>query len=460
MPVSELELFQDRARSDWVRLRTLVTLRWIAIAGQVAALFVASEIFRLQIEIGLVALAVGASVIANLFSTFLFPQSTRLTVTQATLMLLFDLLQLGLLLYLTGGLNNPFSILMLVPVTIAATFLPLRSTALIGGVSILLVTALSRFFFPIVLPGGAEIGLPNLFLFGFWVAMMIGVTFLGLYARQVTSEMHSMGDALLATQMALSREQKLTDLGGVVAAAAHELGTPLATIKLASSELLSEAADREDLIEDIRLIGEQADRCRDILRSMGRAGKDDQMLRRAPLEGIVLEAAEPHAHRGKSLSFAVSSHTEHPKRQPVIERRPEIVHGLRNLIQNAVDFAESAVEIEVHWDAETISLRISDDGPGYPPSLIGRIGDPFVRNRKAEETGGERPGYEGMGLGLFIAKTLLERSGARLEFSNGMGRVTGRRQVGAIIFVEWPRDAIDPARDRAHGPLGENPQII
>ena len=347
-----------------------------------------------------------------------------------------------------------------VPVTIAATFLPLRSTALIGGVSILLVTALSRFFFPIVLPGGAEIGLPNLFLFGFWVAMMIGVTFLGLYARQVTSEMHSMGDALLATQMALSREQKLTDLGGVVAAAAHELGTPLATIKLASSELLSEAADREDLIEDIRLIGEQADRCRDILRSMGRAGKDDQMLRRAPLEGVVLEAAEPHAHRGKSLSFAVSSDTEHPKRQPVIERRPEIVHGLRNLIQNAVDFAESAVEIEVHWDAETISLRISDDGPGYPPSLIGRIGDPFVRNRKAEETGGERPGYEGMGLGLFIAKTLLERSGARLEFSNGMGRVTGRRQVGAIIFVEWPRDAIDPARDKAHGPLGENPQII
>ena len=128
MPVSELELFQDRARSDWVRLRTLVTLRWIAIAGQVAALFVASEIFRLQIEIGLVALAVGASVLANLFSTFLFPQSTRLTVTQATVMLLFDLLQLGLLLYLTGGLNNPFSILMLVPVTIAATFLPLRST--------------------------------------------------------------------------------------------------------------------------------------------------------------------------------------------------------------------------------------------------------------------------------------------------------------------------------------------
>jgi len=156
----------------------------------------------------------------------------------------------------------------------------------------------------------------------------------------------------------------------------------------------------------------------------------------------------------------VSSDTEHPKRQPVIERRPEIIHGLRNLIQNAVDFAESAVEIEVHWSADAIGLRISDDGPGYPSSLIGRIGDPFVRNRKPEELSPERPGYEGMGLGLFIAKTLLERSGARLEFSNGTGRVAGRRQVGAIILVEWPRDAIDPARDRAHGPLGDNPQIV
>ena len=186
MPVAELELFQDRARSDWVRLRTLVTLRWIAIGGQIAAVLVAVEFFRLQIEVGLVVLAVGASVLANLFSTFLFPQNSRLTVTQATLMLLFDLLQLGLLLYLTGGLNNPFSILMLVPVTIAATFLPLRSTALIGGVSILLVTALSRFFFPIVLPGGAEIGLPNLFLFGFWVAMLICIIVLLIFPEIVT----------------------------------------------------------------------------------------------------------------------------------------------------------------------------------------------------------------------------------------------------------------------------------
>lgn len=460
MPVSELELFQDRARSDWVKLRTLVTLRWIAIAGQVAALFVAVEFFRLQIEVGLVALAVGASVLANLFSISLFPQSTRLTVSQATFMLLFDLLQLGFLLFLTGGLNNPFSILALVPVTIAATFLPLRSTVLVGSVSILLVTALSQFYFPIILPGGAQIGLPGLFLFGFWVAMMIGLTFLGLYARQVTGEMHSMGDALLATQMALAREQKLTDLGGVVAAAAHELGTPLATIKLVSSELLTEATNREDLIEDIRLIGEQADRCRDILRSMGRTGKDDQMLRRTPLEGIVLEAAEPHTNRGKKINICVSPDTAYPKRQPVIERRPEILHGLRNLIQNAVDFAESSVEIEIYWDAATIGLRISDDGPGYPPSLIGRIGDPFVRKRKSEENRSERPGYEGMGLGLFIAKTLLERSGARLEFSNGNKRAKGSQQVGAIILVEWRRDAVEPVLDRAQGPLGDNPLIV
>jgi two-component system sensor histidine kinase RegB len=436
----------DRERSSWVRLRTLVILRWIAILGQITALVVSVRILSLDLEVGLAAMAIGASIIANLFSTFLYPETKRLSELEAMLMLLFDLLQLCLLLYLTGGLNNPFALLVLAPVTIAATFLRLRDTAILGAITIIILTALAAWHMPLRTIAGDILQMPDLFRFGFWVALVIGVVFLGAYARLITSEIHEMSDALLATQMALAREQKLTDLGGVVAAAAHELGTPLATIKLVSGELLDELGDDPELADDVRLIGEQANRCTAILRSMGRAGKDDLHMRRVPLEGLLQEAAEPHLMRGKRLEFVISDETEMPARQPIIERRPEIVHGLRNLVQNAVDFSSDKVLIESTWTDKTVSVRISDDGPGYPSAILARIGDPFMRRR--EDT--SRPGYEGMGLGLFIAKTLLERSGARLDFANG-GALGG-----ALIAVTWNRDLIDPSKGDRAGALGEN----
>jgi len=436
----------DRERSSWVRLRTLVILRWIAILGQITALIVSVRTLGLDIEVGLAAMAIGASIIANLFSTFLYPETKRLSELEAMLMLLFDLLQLCLLLYLTGGLNNPFALLVLAPVTIAATFLRLRDTTILGAITILILTALAAWHMPLRTIAGDILQMPDLFRFGFWVALVIGVVFLGAYARLITSEIHEMSDALLATQMALAREQKLTDLGGVVAAAAHELGTPLATIKLVSGELLDELGDDPELADDVRLIGEQANRCTAILRSMGRAGKDDLHMRRVPLEGLLQEAAEPHLMRGKRLEFVISDETEMPARQPIIERRPEIVHGLRNLVQNAVDFSSDKVLIESTWTDKTVSVRISDDGPGYPSAILARIGDPFMRRR--EDT--SRPGYEGMGLGLFIAKTLLERSGAQLDFANG-GALGG-----ALVAVTWNRDLIDPSKGDRAGALGEN----
>ena len=455
MSPTEPDVLEHRERSNWVRLHTLVVLRWIAIVGQSLAILTAVQVYDFQFEVGMTAMAVGASIVANLFSTFLYPENKRLSEREAFLMLLFDLLQLGLLLYLTGGLNNPFALLVLAPVTISATFLRLNSTVIIGIVAIVIVTTLARFHLPLSSSFGTTLELPKLFLFGFWLSLMTGIIFLGLYARQITAEMHNMSDALFATQMALAREQKLTDLGGVVAAAAHELGTPLATIKLVSSELLDEVEDNEAFRDDVLLIKEQADRCRDILRSMGRAGKDDLHIRRVPIEALVKEAAEPHISRGKLIEFSVSPETDHPKHQPVVERRPEVLHGLRNLIQNAVDFAESKVEVEMDWNETIITLRIADNGAGFPASVIGRIGNPFMSRRRQSEDRKMRPGYEGMGLGLFIAKTLLERSGARLSFSNGGGFALGEATGGAIVTVEWPRDRLDPPGNR-YDALGEN----
>lgn len=449
---------KSRHSGNWIRLRTLVLLRWWAIAGQVSALIIVQRLYDLNLETGLCYLVIGVSVLSNLVAFFVYPENKRLRETEIMLFVLFDMLQLGLMLHLTGGLNNPFSILIVGPVTVAASALSSRSTLFLGMAAIAIVSLLMEFHLPLRTQEGFILRVPDIFRFGNWVAIVIAVIFLGVYSRWIVTEMHAMSDALEATQMALSREQKLTDLGGVVAAAAHEMGTPLATIKLTSSELADELEDMPDLLEDALLIRDQADRCRDILRSMGRAGKDDLHLRKAPLMTVLEEAAEPHLDRGKSVYFDVNPEAGDERDQPIILRRPEIIHGLRNLIQNAVDFARENVWIESNWNDETITLRIVDDGKGFPTHLLGRIGDPFVRRRPTADA--VRPGYEGMGLGLFIAKTLLERSGADISFANGSE--TGEKhasrtpRTGAVVELTWRRDAIDALAEENWQPEGEN----
>ena len=463
MSDSQLGVLKGHERGNWVRLRTIILLRWGAVVGQLVALFVAQQAYNLQIEMALCLLVVSVSVMGNLIAMFIFPENKRLSETENLLMVLFDLLQLALLLYLTGGLHNPFYILILGPVTVSALVLTLRSTVFLGITAILAVTLLAEFHLPLRTDQGFLLRVPDIFVFGNWVAITIAVVFLSFYSRRVTQEMHSMSDALQATQMALAREQKLTDLGGVVAAAAHELGTPLATIKLTSAELIEELEDFPELQEDARLIRQQADRCRDILRSMGRAGKDDLMLRQAPLGTVVREAAAPHMNRGKDIHFQDGQNSEDSQNQPVVLRRPDLVHGLRNLLQNGVDFARANVWVETTWDEDTVSVRIMDDGMGYPPSMMGRIGDPFMRLRRTEPERSQRPEYEGMGLGLFIAKTLLERSGAELSFANGRDPhlVSGEQpeKCGAIVEVVWPRAKIDARSAENAVPMGENQRL-
>jgi two-component system sensor histidine kinase RegB len=439
----------------------MIVLRWVAIAGQLTAITVAERMFGLQLELGLCYLAIGVSLVGNLVAIFVFPESKRLSEYENLSMVMFDLLQLSFLLFLTGGLHNPFCLLLLGPVTISATALSLRSTVILCGTAIILATLLSLYHLPLIAQNGGSLEIPGIFVFGHWVALVISILFSTSYSRRVTTEIHSMSDALVATQMALAREQKLTDLGGVVAAAAHELGTPLATIKLVSTELLDELSDRPDLAEDAALIRDQADRCRDILRDMGRAGKDDLHLRQAPLIAVLEEAAEPHRGRGKTIEFLHAEAAGLTTTQPSILRKPEIIHGLRNLIQNAVDFAHTTVWIEANWTETQVSVRILDDGKGFPPHLIGRIGDPFMRRRPAEKASTERPEYEGMGLGLFIAKTLLERSGAELTFANGSDGManSGSPQLGAVVEVVWPRRKLDAVSGETPVPQGENTPI-
>ncbi len=445
-----LPLLPTDARSGWVRLRTLILLRWLAVIGQSVALVAADFALGMRIPHAPCAVVIGASILFNLVAMWVAAENRRLSEREAVVMLLFDLFQLGALLYLTGGLGNPFSLLIMAPVTISASVLTLRATVFLAFAAGVIITFLAGFYVPLQLASGEEVTQPDVLALGSWIALMTGTAFLATYARRVTGETFSMSQALAATQMALAREQQLSALGGVVAAAAHELGTPLATIKLVSTELVEELAGQPHLQEDAALVRAQADRCTEILRAMGPRGKEDMMVRHAPFSTVVEEAAAPHADRGIRIITRIEGATieDGPEVQPAMARQPEIIQGLRNLVQNAVDFARSTVWIDLDWTDAELRVVIGDDGPGYPTDLIGRIGDPFVRRRPVIAT--ERPDYDGMGLGLFIAKTLLERSGAHLGFGNGAeaaadpGPAEFARPTGAIVTVVWPRSRVSP----------------
>jgi len=449
MAQSSVGYIDQFARSNWIKLRTLVIVRWFAIAGQSLACLVAQFYVGIDLPVTFCALVIGASVLVNLISMTRFPGNRRLTENEAVGVLAFDVVQICLLLAVTGGIHNPFVLLVLAPVTIATSALPSRVTFILAGLAIVLVTLIAYFNVPLTLSSGRELAMPDIFAFGLWIAIVIGVGFIAVYNQRVTAEMTSMSEALLATQMALAREQKLTDLGGVVAATAHELGTPLATIKLVSAELMEELEQDNDLHADASLIRDQAVRCSNILKSMGRAGKDDMHLRSAPWRAVVEEAAEPHMTRGPMVDFILDPNA--PGEDPLILRKPEIIHGIRNIIQNAVDFAQHLVEVEITWTKKEIKLTIRDDGGGFSPMVIDRLGDPFVRRRQETANLVQRAGYEGMGLGLFIAKTLLERSGAKLLFRND----SEEGETGAVVEMSWDR------RDVETKPLqgADNPPI-
>lgn len=455
MPYRDLPLIAEDARGSWLRARTLLMLRWLAILGQSAAVL-GSWALGVVMPLGLCAAVIAASVLLNGIATLSTTQNRRLTAREAMVTLMFDIGQLGALLVLTGGLSNPFALMLIAPVMISASVLSLRATVMVALAAVIVATLLAFAALPLRLHSGLYLSPPPLLVVGHWVSLVIGILFFAFYARRVSEETFNMSQALAATQAALGREQELTTLSGVVAAAAHELGTPLATIKLLSAELageLSEPSQREDAL----LIRAQADRCAEILRSMGPRGYADTMVSYAPISSVVEEAAAPHSNRGIRIITRVQGALpeEAAGPQPELARRPEIIQGLRNLVQNAVDFAASTVWIDIDWTAGMIAIEIGDDGPGYPPEVLSRIGVPFVRSR----AGKERPGYEGMGLGLFIAKTLLERSGARLSFGNATPPRRGEqaseppefgRATGALAAVIWsPEDVTRPASSHA-----------
>jgi two-component system sensor histidine kinase RegB len=418
-------------RPRQVRLRTLVLLRWLAVAGQAAALLIVYGLFGYKFPIGLAFLAVAASAWLNIALSAHYPASRRLSDRGAAMFLAYDLLQLGALLYFTGGLDNPFAVLFLAPAVISASILSLRATAILVLLTVIVGSLLAVWHQPLPWSADEQFVLPELYLAARWVALTIGVVFLAFYVGRVAAEARRMSDALAATQTALAREQQLSALGGLAAAAAHELGTPLATISLVAKELQIEAPEgyfRDDLI----LLRSQVERCREILATLARRPDPAEGFPTAvtPFTAMVEQAALPYRDFGTEI-LVVPPRDVALSLVPQVRRSPEVLHGLGNLIENAAEFAAARVRLDLWWSAAELGLNIVDDGPGFPLSVIDMLGEPYFSYRPREEGGDNK----GLGLGVFIAKTLLERTGATVAFSNAP-------EGGAVVRLAWPRAAL------------------
>lgn len=426
-----------------LRLRTIVRLRWIAVAGQ--ALTVAAVYFGLgfDLPIGLCALVISMSAWLNFALRLRYDGRMWLESKYGTMMLAYDVLQLTALLYLTGGLQNPFAFLIIAPVMVSASKQPVAHTLFLALVVICCVTALPFFYLPLPWYPGESLVLPLTYVAGVWVALVSGAIFFALYAQRIAKEARQMSDALAATEAVLMREKSMSALDGLAAAAAHELGTPLSTIAVVAKELQRELPDDNPHSEDLALLRAQADRCKDILARLS-AGSDepDAMFMRVPLTQLLEEVAEPH--RVFDIEIDIDAHAAEGQDQgsagaiePVSVRNPGILYGLGNIIENAADFADARVDITAQWDDEQVSITISDDGPGFALQVRERLGEPYVTTRPAGHHGRDQRSEDGhgMGLGFFIAKTLLERTGARLTFEN-----QPIPERGAVVSIVWPRE--------------------
>ena len=422
-----------------LRLRTQMRLRWFAVVGQLATVLGVWLGLGYPFPVVPALFVIALSAAVNLFFEFRRAEAMRLTPALTQALLGFDIVQLAVLLFLTGGTENPFITLMVGPVIVAAATLSAMRTFTLAILALVLVTILTFVSFPLPWVPGERLAIPEFLVFGMWAAMTVTILFTSLYTWRVAEEGRDLENALAATELALQREQSLSALDGLAAAAAHELGTPLATITLVSKELQRNHPPGTPLGDDVALVREQAQRCREILKRLTSLSSQDEHLASLPLSSMIDEVTAPHREFGVEIVTEVTG--ERP--EPSTRRSAGVLHGLGNIIENAVDFARTRVTVRAYWDNARVGIRIEDDGPGFPPELMGRFGEPYISRRgEGGETamrGEPGPGSMqggGLGLGLFIARTLLERSGASVELDDSS--YDGR---GTTMIIEWPRSA-------------------
>ena len=411
-----------------LKLDTLIRVRWLAVMGQSAAIIITAFYLNFPLPFAECFLVVALSAWLNLGLRIRFPFNQRLSGKQAALLLAWDELQLAGLLFLTGGIQNPFLFLFLVPVLVSASSLPLKWTVSLAALVTLLSILLSFFALPLPWIEGEEIALPPLYEFSLWVAFNATLLFAIIYARQVATETQKRQNALMAAELVLAREQHLSALDGLAAAAAHELGTPLGTIALVVRELDMALSKDDPNKEDLALLSSQVARCRTILGKLTTmTSEEGSPFTLLSLEQLFGEITSPYEEGATRLLQRFEGDGE----PPVLARNAAMLYGLGNFVENAVDYARTTVTLKARWTETSLEIVVEDDGPGFEPDVLEHLGEPYLTSRNEDE--GASPAG-GLGLGFFIAKTLLERTGAEIFASNR------KNPSGAIVRIVWERN--------------------
>ena len=415
-----------------ISLRKLVLIRWVAVIGQAAAVLFADFGLGFVFPIKSALAVVATSAVLNLLASMPKSAGARLGDREAAIYIAYDTLQLGILLFLTGGLQNPFAMLMLAPVTVSATILSRSSVIGLSSLTVIAISVLAVAHLPLPSHGDRLIEPDPVYVLGIWTALVCSTLFISGYAWSVVREARRMRDAYAATQLALAREQRISAVGSLAAAAAHQLGSPLATIAVVAKELVRDLPKGSAYTADAELLLSQSERCRTILadlsqqRDAGQASPYAQL----PFSVLVEAAGEPHLLPEIAMHYEIGPGRDaqgEAIEEPLVSRSPEIMHGLGNLIQNAIQFARNDVTVTTSWNEDTVAVDVADDGPGFSNTVLARIGEPYISGRA---TLGQH-----MGLGIFIAQSLLERTGGRLTFANAS-------DGGGHVVIEWRRNGL------------------
>ena len=403
--------------------KTLIILRWIAYIGQLTAICVVYFYLNLDFKIFYALSVILIGILTNLFLQFKI-KTILLKDIQASFYLIYDLIQLSFLLYLTGGISNPFSILMIVPTIVSSTLLSVGTTIILGVLTIVLLFLLTIFHYP--LPGihEASTTFPKLYLTGYFLSIIVGLLFLGYFGIRFSGESKRRSEALNKMQQVIAKEYELESLGGQAAAAAHSLGTPLATISVVASELKKEIGENEEYSKDIDLLVSQSKRCGEILKLISKKQiKDDEFFSKTFMQDLLSEIIDSFR---ETSSKDIVINLKEDKNKFEFQRSPELIYGLRNFIGNAVKFSKSTVEIKIISNSNYLEVLINDDGPGFPEDIKEILGEPYIKSKsKAVDSNA------GTGLGTFLGKTFLERKLANLSFEkdNSLG--------GASVKIIW-----------------------
>ena len=422
MSIYDVGIYAQSARNGLVRLRTLIILRWLAVVGQAVTILISKFIIGLQIDLGLCFLAISASVLINLIAIFIFPANRRLPERDFLAMLLFDLIQLAVLLYLTGGLNNPFSILILAPVITSASYLPALLTVILSSISIIIILVLNFYFVPLNL--GNQFILPTIYNFGVVTSLIITVIFIAIYAYLFASSSRNISNALSVSKLQILNQKKITEIGSLSAAAAHELGTPLNTIFLILNDLIKDKKLNQDktISKDIKLLKSQAERCRQILKKLSQnpLKLKDKFLEKVKISDLIKINFDKF-NKNKKLNLIEINE----ENQIEIIFKDEIMYALGNIIQNAIFHSTKFVIVELNYLKKNLIIKISDDGNGFAKDIIDKLGEPYISKNN-----------RGMGLGIFISKNLIENMGGKISFYNS-------KQSHAIVEINFDNSILN-----------------